>query len=361
MPRTSVAAGTLPPKRPAGAELPRHLTFRSTRRRRRASLAPAFGNDWPAVWRAPRDTPGAGGGGASQSTEAGNGVDPLGDGSRLARARACERCAMLLQRALHVDRCRSGEWRAPSYVQLARRWTGRWPAGRRRWIANLLDEPEHAVRRDRALDGPERTGPHEAVTRPRAPRARPYAMPPVQTGCRYFRPVRAPERPQRPQPWWPRPTTLDCASSDWHHPGRRRQLARSTGIPAQAIARWRHDRARATASDPAPHPAPSPALDRDTLVLVDEAGMVSTRDLEVVLSAAQTAGAKVVLVGDRRQLASVGGSSALRGGRRGGRALGRARTRPPADSGLARAASVVMARGDAEAVCAPMPPTTGSS
>ncbi len=42
------------------------------------------------------------------------------------------------------------------------------------------------------------------------------------------------------------------------------ELARSTGIPAQAIARWRHDRARATASDPAPHPAPSPALDRDT-------------------------------------------------------------------------------------------------
>ncbi len=127
------------------------------------------------------------------------------------------------------------------------------------------------------------------------------------------------------------------------------ELARSTGIPAQAIARWRHDRARATASDPAPHPAPSPALDRDTLVLVDEAGMVSTRDLEVVLSAAQTAGAKVVLVGDRRQLASVGGASALRAV---AEVVGRSAVlehvrRQTVD--WQRAASVVMARGDAEA------------
>lgn len=127
------------------------------------------------------------------------------------------------------------------------------------------------------------------------------------------------------------------------------ELARSTGIPGQAIARWRHDRARATAPDAEPHPDPSPAFDADTLVLVDEAGMVSTRDLEAVLSAAQAAGAKVVLVGDRRQLASVGGASALRAV---AEVVGRSAVlehvrRQTVD--WQRAASVVMARGDAEA------------
>ncbi|MFC7661996.1 AAA family ATPase [Methylorubrum suomiense] len=86
------------------------------------------------------------------------------------------------------------------------------------------------------------------------------------------------------------------------------ELARSAGIPAQAIARWRYAFAKEqaeTRTDPAG--ARTASLDRDTLVLIDEAGMVSTRDLEAVLSAARQAGAKVVLIGDRRQLASVGG------------------------------------------------------
>ena len=126
------------------------------------------------------------------------------------------------------------------------------------------------------------------------------------------------------------------------------ELARSTGIPAQAIARWRHDRARATRSEAERHTDVA-ALDRDTLVLVDEAGMVGSRDLEAVLSAAQIAGAKVVLIGDRRQLASVAGASALRAvaevvGR--SAMLGEVR-RQTVD--WQRAASVVMARGDAEA------------
>ena len=125
------------------------------------------------------------------------------------------------------------------------------------------------------------------------------------------------------------------------------ELGRSTGIPAQAIARWRHDRIRA-GSDAA-HQPDAAALDRDTLVLVDEAGMVGSRDLEAVLSAAQAAGAKVVLIGDRRQLASVAGASALRAvaevvGR--SAVLGEVR-RQTVD--WQRAASVVMARGDAEA------------
>lgn len=80
------------------------------------------------------------------------------------------------------------------------------------------------------------------------------------------------------------------------------ELASSTGIAAQAIARWRHDQAGPSAK----------RLDPATLLIVDEAGMVGTRDMEAVMTAAQQSGAKVLLLGDRRQLASVSGASALR-------------------------------------------------
>ncbi|MBK3404229.1 relaxase domain-containing protein [Methylorubrum populi] len=128
------------------------------------------------------------------------------------------------------------------------------------------------------------------------------------------------------------------------------ELAHSAQISVQAIARWRYAFAREqaeTRTDPAG--ARTASLDRDTLVLVDEAGMVSTRDLEAVLSATRQAGAKVVLIGDRRQLASVGGASALRAvsevvGRAG--VLGEVR-RQAVD--WQRAASMIMGGGDAEA------------
>ncbi|WP_054143382.1 MobF family relaxase [Bosea sp. AAP35] len=79
-------------------------------------------------------------------------------------------------------------------------------------------------------------------------------------------------------------------------------LAESTGIPAQAIARWRYDRASGVA----------PQLSPSSLLIVDEAGMVGTRDMAAILTAAQEAGTKVLLLGDRRQLPSVSGASALR-------------------------------------------------
>ena len=46
-------------------------------------------------------------------------------------------------------------------------------------------------------------------------------------------------------------------------------------------------------------------LDRQTVVVVDEAGMVGTDDLRQLLTATTTAGAKTVLVGDAHQLAPV--------------------------------------------------------
>ena len=117
------------------------------------------------------------------------------------------------------------------------------------------------------------------------------------------------------------------------------ELAASTGIAAQAIARWRHDRAHGG----------GPPLDDQTLVILNEAGMVGTRDMEAVLTAARDAGSKVVLVGDRRQLASVAGARALR-------AVADMIARSAAMTEVRRqevdwqkAATVVMARGDSEA------------
>ncbi|HEV7415513.1 MAG TPA: MobF family relaxase, partial [Tianweitania sediminis] len=79
------------------------------------------------------------------------------------------------------------------------------------------------------------------------------------------------------------------------------ELGASTGVRAQAIARWRYDLDQGLGV----------SMTASTLVLLDEAGMAGTRDMAAVLIAAQEAGAKVVLLGDRRQLQSVSGASAL--------------------------------------------------
>jgi ATP-dependent exoDNAse (exonuclease V) alpha subunit len=56
------------------------------------------------------------------------------------------------------------------------------------------------------------------------------------------------------------------------------------------------------------------------VLVVDEAGMVGTRDLERLITAAGEVGAKVVLVGDDRQLPEIdaGGSVPRAGGAAGG-------------------------------------------
>ena len=117
------------------------------------------------------------------------------------------------------------------------------------------------------------------------------------------------------------------------------ELSQSSGIEAVAIARWRYDH---------DHKGERP-LDASTVILVDEAGMVGTRDMSAILTAAKDAGAKVVLIGDRRQLESVAGASALKAVadvvRRGAVLDGVRRQKVE----WQRAASVVMARGDTEA------------
>ncbi|WP_024277708.1 MobF family relaxase [Xanthobacter sp. 126] len=52
-------------------------------------------------------------------------------------------------------------------------------------------------------------------------------------------------------------------------------------------------------------------LDKNSLLIVDEAGLLSAREAHTLLSAAHRAGAKVILVGDRRQLQSIGAGPGL--------------------------------------------------
>lgn len=117
------------------------------------------------------------------------------------------------------------------------------------------------------------------------------------------------------------------------------ELSKSCGIDALAIAKWRYDYVRGQSS----------AIDAATLIVIDEIGVAGVRELESVLTVAREARAKVVCFGDRRQLQSVQGGSALR-------AVADVVARSAALSQVRRqevpwqrAASMVMAKGDAEA------------
>jgi conjugative relaxase-like TrwC/TraI family protein len=61
------------------------------------------------------------------------------------------------------------------------------------------------------------------------------------------------------------------------------------------------------------HAEGGPVLDQRTVLVVDEAGMLGSRKLGWLLDHAERAGAKVVLVGDDRQLASVEAGGGFRG------------------------------------------------
>jgi conjugative relaxase-like TrwC/TraI family protein len=128
------------------------------------------------------------------------------------------------------------------------------------------------------------------------------------------------------------------------------ELARVTGIEAFSIARFRHELTAGRRQAP----------DANTLVIVDEAGMVGTRDMAAIfdvctaattsaVDGSQIRSAKILLCGDRRQLESVTGGSSLR-------AISDLIERRSTLTGVRRqnidwqrAASVAMARGDSEA------------
>ena len=98
--------------------------------------------------------------------------------------------------------------------------------------------------------------------------------------------------------------TLDAAGEAWLHAGLRpigvalagraaAELQSGSGIPSQTIASFLKELGEGRT-----------LTDRD-VVLVDEAGMVGTRDLHRLLVAATGSGAKLVFVGDHKQLAEI--------------------------------------------------------
>ena len=87
------------------------------------------------------------------------------------------------------------------------------------------------------------------------------------------------------------------------------QLEDATGAESTTLAQWLHWRGRAREGDPVPERF---ALRSGDVVLVDEAGMAGTLNLEQLVSDARTVGAHVRLIGDDRQLQAVESGGALR-------------------------------------------------
>lgn len=72
------------------------------------------------------------------------------------------------------------------------------------------------------------------------------------------------------------------------------ELMQSSGIQSRSIAKLRSDLERGKET-----------LDRRSVLVIDEAGMTGSRDMATLMRAANDAGAKVILVGDHKQLSPV--------------------------------------------------------
>lgn len=81
-----------------------------------------------------------------------------------------------------------------------------------------------------------------------------------------------------------------------------RSLEESSGIPSRNVSRLLHDLQ-----------AGDERLDACTILVVDECGMVGTRQLDELTRSADEAGAKILLVGDSRQLQAIEAGGAFRG------------------------------------------------
>ena len=112
-------------------------------------------------------------------------------------------------------------------------------------------------------------------------------------------------------------STLGAAARAWQDAGYRvvglapsaraaAELAAATGESADTLAKWLHTHHRTPTGAPGPS-----VLDGRTVVIVDEASMASTLDLDPLITAAAQAGAKVVLVGDPAQIGVVNGPGGM--------------------------------------------------
>lgn len=106
-------------------------------------------------------------------------------------------------------------------------------------------------------------------------------------------------------------TLLAPAVAAWKSAGYRVVGAASAWKVANAFRDDLSIEARATASWLAREKAGQSFLDAKSVLIVDEAGLLSSRDMHGILDAARRAGAKVLLVGDRMQLQAIGAGSGL--------------------------------------------------
>jgi conjugative relaxase-like TrwC/TraI family protein len=90
------------------------------------------------------------------------------------------------------------------------------------------------------------------------------------------------------------------------------EMGRATGTPADTVAKWVHDQQHTATAGPG-RTATSRPLDARTVLIVDEASMCSTHDLDTITAAAHAAHAKIVLVGDTAQIGVVEGPGGLLG------------------------------------------------
>lgn len=109
-------------------------------------------------------------------------------------------------------------------------------------------------------------------------------------------------------------TALGVATEAWAKTGHRvvglaptaraaRELATATGTSTDTVAKFLH--AHEHANTHGVVPAAHLTLDRRSVLVIDETGMLATADLDQLTGLAAQAGAKVVLVGDPHQLASI--------------------------------------------------------
>lgn len=98
------------------------------------------------------------------------------------------------------------------------------------------------------------------------------------------------------------------------------QLEHSSGIPSQTLASallgWQDAYTRETLADPSAAPLPAGpvrnALSARDVVVLDEANLVGSRQMERLLEHALVAGAKVVMIGDVEQLQAIDAGGAFR-------------------------------------------------
>lgn len=107
-------------------------------------------------------------------------------------------------------------------------------------------------------------------------------------------------------------TMLGAARAAWEEAGYRVRGAALSGIAAEGLEVGSGIESRTLASLERAWGRGFDLLERGDVLVVDEAGMVGSRQMERVLSVAREAGAKVVLVGDPEQLQAIEAGGAFR-------------------------------------------------